>query len=47
MIDMYVKLNVHFIKTKQIIVLKVVDRRTDGRMRHMTTIGIDQILFEA
>ena len=46
MITLYVKLNVHSTDTKQVIVLKVANRRTheraDGRTRLMTTIGIRQ-----
>ena len=42
MIKLYVKFNVHSSYAKQVIVLKVADRRTDGRMRLMTTIGIRQ-----
>ena len=46
MINLYVKFNVHPNYAKQIIVLKVADRRTDGRTdgrtRLVTTIGIRQ-----
>ena len=41
-INLYVKCNVHFGYTKQFIVLKVADRRADGRTRLVTTIGIRQ-----
>ena len=47
MINMYVKFNVHSSNAKQIIVLKVADRRTDGRTRRMTKIGIRQNLAAA
>ena len=44
--NMYVKLNVHSCYTKQVIVLIVKDRRTDGRpdgwTRLVTKIGIRQ-----
>ena len=46
MIHLYKKFNVHSSYAKQVLVLKVADRRTDGpadgRTRLMTTIGIDQ-----
>ena len=46
MINLYVKFNVHSSYAKQVIVLKVADRRTDGRIdgqtRLVKTIGISQ-----
>ena len=42
MIILYVKFNVHFTHANRVIVIKVADRRTDGRTRLMTTIGIRQ-----
>ena len=42
MINLYVKFNVHSSYAKQVIVLNVDDRRTAGRTRLMTTIGIRQ-----
>ena len=42
MINLYVKFNVHSSYAKQVIVLKVVDSRTDGRTHHITTIDIRQ-----
>ena len=38
----HVKFNVHCSYAEQVIVLKVADRRTDGRTRLVTTIGISQ-----
>ena len=42
MINLYVKFNVNCSYAEQVIVLKVADRRTDGRTRLVTTIGIHQ-----
>ena len=42
MINLYVKFNVHSGYAKQVIVLKVAYRRTDGRTRLVTTIGISR-----
>ena len=42
MINLYVKFNVNCSYAEQVIVLKVADRRTDGRTRLVTTIGIRQ-----
>ena len=40
MLNLYLKFNVHSIYAKQVIVLKVADRRTDGRAHLVTTIDI-------
>ena len=42
MINLYMKFNEHSSYAKQVIVLKVADRRTDGRARLVTTISICQ-----